>query len=104
MRWLYHATCESIPEAGVYAPASLAREGFIHASFHEAIAESVKLYFAGDSRVRILLIDPRRLQSPVEVVATPRGPMPHILGPVHREAIVAILHEGELASAPAVLD
>lgn len=104
MQWLYHATLEPIPEAGAYAPASLAREGFVHASFRDSIAESVALYFAGDSRVRILQIDPRRLRSAVEVVSTPRGPMPHILGPVGREAIVASWRESELAAAPAELD
>jgi uncharacterized protein (DUF952 family) len=104
MRWLYHATVEPIPGEGVYAPASLEREGFIHASFQEAIAQSVALYFAGDSRVQILQIDPRRLGCPVEVVATPRGPMPHILGAINREAIVALLLESQLDSAPSAVD
>lgn len=104
MHWLYHATIEPITSEGAYAPASLAREGFIHASFQEAIAESVALYCAGDSRVRILQIDPRKLRCPVQVVVTPRGPMPHILGAVDREAIVAVLLESQLASAPSAMD
>lgn len=104
MRWLYHATIDPLADEGLYAPPSLAREGFIHASFRETIAQSVALYFAGDSRVRVLQIDPRRLAVPVEIVQTPRGPMPHILGPVAREAIRAVLTPDALAAAPAEID
>jgi cyclohexyl-isocyanide hydratase len=89
MRWLYHiraASGSTLPE--VYAPGSLASEGFIHASFHGDVRESARLYFPAGERLSVLRIDPRRLDARVEIAATPRGPMPHLHGPVPRDAIV----------------
>jgi len=71
---------------GRYAPASLEAEGFVHASFKERAHESARLYFPANARVRVLAIDPRRLDVPVEIVETPRGPMPHIKGPIPCDA------------------
>ena len=47
-RWLYHVlrTDEPGTEAALgeaYAPASLAREGFIHASYQSSVVESARL-------------------------------------------------------------
>ena len=72
-RWLYHALPEGEWErvTEVYAPESLAREGFVHASYRDAIAESARLYVRAPSV--ILRIDPRRLTAPVEIAETPRG-------------------------------
>lgn len=71
---------------GRYAPGSLATEGFVHASFKDRVKESARLYFAPGTRLRVLAIDPRRLDVPVEVVETPRGPMPHIVGSIPCDA------------------
>lgn len=71
---------------GRYAPASLDSEGFVHASFKDRVRESARLYFAPGARLRMLAIDPRRLDVPVDVVDTPRGPMPHIKGPIPCDA------------------
>lgn len=89
MRWLYHLLREAeVPASGAdYAPPSLASEGFIHASYREAVAESARLYFAGVPSVRVLRIDPRRLGAPLEIADTPRGPMPHVHGPIAADAI-----------------
>jgi uncharacterized protein (DUF952 family) len=89
-RWLYHALVAP-PEGDLgdpYAPASLDREGFVHASFASAVHESVALYFPPDAPLLILQIDPRRLPYAVDIVDTPRGPMPHLPGPVPRATIV----------------
>jgi hypothetical protein len=51
----------------------------------------------------VLQIDPRRLEVPVELVHTPRGTMPHILGPVPGRAVVRIRTLGELDEAPDLL-
>jgi cyclohexyl-isocyanide hydratase len=102
MRWLYHllprqdlptgiAPCTPDPAAH-YAPESLAREGFIHASYAESVAESARLYFAPGSDLVALRIDPRRLDHPLTVASTPRGPMPHLHGPLPLSAIRAV-HE-----------
>jgi cyclohexyl-isocyanide hydratase len=84
---------EAGPDAGgagdAYAPASLAREGFVHASYRNDVAESARLYFDPAAALEVLQIDPRRLDVPVEVAATPRGPMPHVHGRIPRDAVVA---------------
>ena len=92
MRWLFHLVR---PEDlgwgsdGRYSPASLAREGFIHASYKDAVPETASLYFEAEAlpRLRLLAIDPRRLDVPVEVAETPRGPMPHIHGSIPVDAV-----------------
>ena len=89
MRWLFHvlhAGEESLGSDGRYRPASLDREGFVHASYRDAVLESAQLYFPAGSDLRVLAIDPRRLDVPVEVVSTPRGPMPHVCGPIPGDA------------------
>ncbi len=95
-RWLYHVRRTEDerarhPPTEPYAPESLAREGFVHASFREAVAESGRLYFPPGVSLEVLQIDPRLLPGRVELVDTPRGPMPHIHGPIPREAIAAVL-------------
>lgn len=91
MRWLFHvlrAADVSWGPDGRYVPASLASEGFIHASYRDAVAESASLYFREPaSELRVLAIDPRRVDVPVRVVDTPRGPMPHIHGPIAVDAV-----------------
>lgn len=89
-RWLFHV----VPSDelrwdgdGRYRPPSLEREGFIHASFRDAVLESARLYFPPDARLSVLAIDPRRLDVPVDVVETPRGPMPHVRGAIPRDAV-----------------
>lgn len=110
MRWLYHvrraenrdlaATAELDVEP--YAPESLAAEGFIHASFRDEAATSAKLYFssARELQIEVICIDPRRLDVPVVIVDTPRGKMPHIHGPIPREAIRSTISVEELSAAP----
>jgi cyclohexyl-isocyanide hydratase len=91
-RWLFHLVR---PEDlgwgadGRYSPSSLAREGFIHASYKDAVMESARLYFAEDElpRLRLMAINPRRLDRGVEDAETPRGPMPHIHGSIPVDAV-----------------
>ena len=94
MRWLFHVRRSSDEQPadadGRYAPSSLATEGFIHASFLGDVAQSARLYFPADAKLEVLQIDPRRLDVPVVVAATPRGDMPHIHGSLPRDAVRAI--------------
>jgi putative intracellular protease/amidase/uncharacterized protein (DUF952 family) len=90
MRWLFHLVRPedlSWGSDGRYAPRSLATEGFIHASHRDAVRESAALYFKGAAQVRVLAVDPRRLDVPVELAETPRGPMPHIQGSIPVDAV-----------------
>jgi putative intracellular protease/amidase/uncharacterized protein (DUF952 family) len=93
MRWLFHvARAEDVSwgKDGRYAPASLGTEGFIHASYKDAVAESARLYFPADAKLLVLAIDPRRLDVRVEIAETPRGPMPHVHGSIPSDAFRAL--------------
>ncbi len=99
MRWLHHI-CASPPPVGDYLPDSLATEGFIHCSYKDAVKESAALYFKGVSQLYVYRIDPRRLSARVEVAPSPRGPMPHVHGPIERDAIREVISLDALAARP----
>lgn len=93
MRWLFHVLrAQDIcwQSDGRYRPSSLADEGFIHASYRDVVEESARLYFPPDAELRVFAIDPRRLDVPVEIVTTPRGPMPHIHGAIPCDAVTVL--------------
>jgi UDP-glucose 4-epimerase len=103
-RWLYHLL-DADAEAErrrvtLYAPASLASEGFIHCSFRPDVEETARLYFPPGARLHALRIDPRRLGVAALEAPTPRGPMPHVFGPLRREAVVEVLDVDALGAAP----
>jgi putative intracellular protease/amidase/uncharacterized protein (DUF952 family) len=100
MRWLYHLTADARRAGDRYAPASLAGEGFIHCSYRDEVAESARRYFPAGATPTALAIDPRRLDVPVVVADTPRGPMPHVHGAVPVDAIRGELTLDALADAP----
>jgi cyclohexyl-isocyanide hydratase len=102
MRWLFHVAEEdevAWGNDGRYAPTSLAKEGFVHASFKDAVLESARLYFEPGARLKVLAIDPRRLDVEVTLAHTPRGPMPHVLGSIPDDAI-RILDLDKVADHP----
>jgi uncharacterized protein (DUF952 family) len=89
-RWLFHMVKVSEirwDSSDRYAPESLHTEGFVHASFREAFEETARLYFKPDDKVRVLVIDPRKLDVPLQIADTPRGPMPHVHGSIPRHAV-----------------
>jgi cyclohexyl-isocyanide hydratase len=104
MRWLYHALVRGAPLPDTYAPASLAAEGFLHASYRDAVAESVRRYMPAGAAIDVLRIDPRRLEARVDVADTPRGPMPHVYGPIPKDAIAEVIafdtFERDVATLP----
>jgi cyclohexyl-isocyanide hydratase len=91
MRWLFHASTladwERARAAGTLVPASLAREGCVHTSYRVGVAASARLYLPKGEPLAVLAIDPRRLDARIEVVDTPRGPMPHVHGAIPRDAV-----------------
>jgi uncharacterized protein (DUF952 family) len=101
MRWLYHLLLadEVTTDGTDHAPPSLRSEGFIHCSYLPDVAESARLHFPAGAALRVYQIDPRRLDVPWDEAATPRGPMPHVHGPLARRAIVATLTLAELDGA-----
>jgi uncharacterized protein (DUF952 family) len=100
VRWLFHIVSQGTLVSGTYRPPSLAREKFIHASYKDQVAESARAHFPADARLSVLQIDPRRVEAPIRVDPTPRGPMPHIYGTLPSEAIRAVLTMGEVEAAP----
>lgn len=92
-RWLFHIVERARWERGddPYMPESLAHEGFVHCSYRDQVAESARRYFAPDASLVVLEIDPSLLRSKIEVVRTPRGPMPHVLGPIDRASVTAVI-------------
>jgi len=100
MEWLYHLLPRGEASSPSYAPASLASEGFIHASFRGAVQGSARLHFPAGSDLVALQLDPRRLDAAVTLADTPRGPMPHIHGPIARDAVRATLELAEIGAAP----
>ncbi len=71
-------------ESGVYAPESLAKEGFVHASFPEQVLAVANALFRGEPDLVLLVIDPKRLDAPLFV----ESGYPHIYGPVKVDAVV----------------
>jgi uncharacterized protein (DUF952 family) len=100
VRWLYHVLPADVALGDPFSPPTLAQDGYIHCSFGERAAESARLYFAADAPLRVLQIDPRLVRCEVRVVDTPRGPMPHVHGPIPRAAIARELTIDQLAAAP----
>jgi uncharacterized protein (DUF952 family) len=100
VRWLYHVLPADVALGDPFSPPNLAQDGYVHCSFRDAVAASARLYFAADARLRVLQIDPRRVGCEVRVVETPRGPMPHVHGPIPRAAITRELALDQLADAP----
>ncbi|MBI5517146.1 MAG: DUF952 domain-containing protein [Deltaproteobacteria bacterium] len=90
MRYLYHLVLHGTAVPPRYAPPSLASEGFVHLSFAPAVAGSAVLYFPVGSVLDRWRIDPRRVDVPVVLADTPRGPMPHAHGALPAECVVDV--------------
>lgn len=98
MRWLYHIVRRGDGASGPsgrpeHIGASLPKDGFVHASFASAVRESAEVHFAGvdPATLAVCAIDPRRLDARVELAETKRGVMPHIHGPVPKDAVRATI-------------
>jgi cyclohexyl-isocyanide hydratase len=100
VRWLYHLLPRGTDLGETYAPASLASEGFVHCSFRDEVRESARQHFAKDAALDVLRIDPRRIGARLDVADTPRGPMPHVHGPIPRDAVAEVLSLDALDGAP----
>lgn len=92
---------EQAQAAGVYSPASLATEGFIHASTREQAADTANRYYHGQPGLLLLAIDTEKTTAevrmdPVELHGV-QTRYPHIYGPLNLDAVVAV---AELAPQP----
>jgi hypothetical protein len=57
----------------------------VHCSYAGLVHESISLYLPKDDPLVVFQIDPRGLI--IDVAATPRGPMPHVMTAIPRRAI-----------------
>jgi len=91
-QFIYHllpqADWDRARATGVYAPAGLAEEGFIHCSTIAQLAGVAEGYFAGRADVVILRIDPARLSAPVRYEPSEPGQLfPHLYGTLELKAV-----------------
>lgn len=71
----------------IYAPPSLAAEGFIHCSTLQQLPESGNRFFRGQSNLAVLCIDPQRLTAELKTENT----FPHIYGALNLDAVTQII-------------
>jgi uncharacterized protein (DUF952 family) len=83
---------------GVYAPASLATEGFIHCSTTHQIVHTANRYYRGQPGLILLCIDESRLETgPTYEPPKPAldrtlaSLFPHLYGPLNLDAVVRVI-------------
>jgi uncharacterized protein (DUF952 family) len=103
---IFHITSEAAwaeaQRAGAYRAASLESEGFIHCSSEAQLRPVAEAFYAGQSGLVVLQIDPARLtarlvwEAPVapsgaaDAAAPAAGPFPHVYGPIDLAAVTAV--------------
>jgi len=99
---IYHITermsWAAAQSAGEYVAASLAAQGFIHASTREQVVETADLFYAGQDGLVLLCIDAARLTAPLKRESASNaghrdaaGLFPHIYGPLNLDAVTGVL-------------
>jgi len=80
---------ETAVAAGVYRPASLEAEGFIHCSTPEQVLKPANERFRGQEGLALLVIDPQKVAAPIvyEDCYESGVAFPHIYGPLPIEAV-----------------
>ncbi len=86
---------------GQYAPSSLGSQGFIHCSSVDQVLPVAAQFYRGQSGLVLLVVDPRRLISPLKWESSAEGApppgvdaealFPHIYGPLNLDAVVQVL-------------
>jgi uncharacterized protein (DUF952 family) len=77
---------------GVYrGSADDARDGFIHLSAGQQVAGTLAKYFAGQSDLVLLAIDPERLGERLRWEISRGGePFPHLYGPLDLDHVISV--------------
>ena len=83
---------ETAAKRGEYRPASLAEEGFVHASTAYQTLMPANLFYSGRRGLVLLGIDQQRLRSEIrwEEPQPTVEAFPHIYGPLNIDAVVAV--------------
>lgn len=87
--WLQAERC------GLYATStrgqSLDQVGFIHLSWRDQVSETFRRFYADAGDVRLLTVDPTRIQAPLRADAIPSGELfPHLYGAIPVEAVTSV--------------
>ena len=82
---------------GAYRAPSLETEGFIHLSTERQWPLTQRRFFAGQTGLVLLVIDPARLQAEVRFEAVHGDSFPHLFGPL---TLAAVTEVRELPPAP----
>jgi uncharacterized protein (DUF952 family) len=94
--YIYHVTSknewELALEKGYYEAPSLASEGFIHCSTEGQVAGVLERYYAGQTGLLKLVIDPLKLEHPLKYELAPsvNEEFPHVFGPINLDAVVMV--------------
>lgn len=106
MGMIYHILARSAVQAarecGEYRAASLATEGFMHCSQLQQVLPVANAFYASQSGLALLVIDPARLhaelryEAPVHPHAADAAPadhelFPHLYGALNFDAVVGVL-------------
>ncbi|APR78411.1 Hypothetical protein A7982_03758 [Minicystis rosea] len=81
---------EAAVTQGHYRPASVDDEGFIHASPADQLTRVANKHYLHKKDVRLLYVDPRRVQAEIRWEPATGGLYPHIYGPLNLDAVVRI--------------
>src|SRR5690349_12330363 len=92
---IYHITTADEWKTGQekceYEAVSLKEEGFIHCSQQEQLPGVLVRYFAGQTNLVKLAIDPKKLKSRLiyEWSPTLTDTFPHVYGPINTDAVIS---------------
>ena len=78
-------------ETGAYETDSLKKEGFLHCSTREQLAQTAARFFAGRSGLAILCIEAARLGVQLRYETADGEAFPHCYGAIPLDAIVAVI-------------
>jgi uncharacterized protein (DUF952 family) len=81
---------EQALKAGDYRPASLASEGFIHASRPEQVLAVANRFYRVAPELLLVWIEPERLCAPLRYEASDGEIYPHIYGALNLESVVRV--------------
>ena len=97
MTEIFHITSRAEWEralaGGSYRPASLATEGFLHASNAGQVAGSANRFFRGREGLVVLRVDLERVRAPINWATSPDSdePFPHIQGLLNLDAVLDVV-------------
>lgn len=77
--------------AGTYAPAGLAKEGFIHFSTERQLLRTADCFFAGRDDLVVVSVREDRLTRPLRFEVAHGEPFPHVYGALDLDAVVEVV-------------